>query len=114
MVELDELTSQALDRYFSVLEKVGYMNQKDTDKLILLTFLQEMLEQYAGYITEKDYKLINSVIACLYGSSCLIPFPQYQKLSHPVATYIINTPIRITEDYIVRRSQREGERLVNN
>ena len=114
MGNLDELTFQALERYFSVLEKVGYVKQKDVDKLVLLTFLQDIIEHYSYYITEDDYNMINSIIVCLYGSSCLIPFAQYQKISEPVDNYILSIPIRISEDYTIRHSQEEVERLVNN
>lgn len=114
MENLDELTFQALERYFSVLEKVGYIKQKDVNKVILLTFLQDLMEHYSYYITEDDYNMINNIIVCLYSSSCLIPFAQYQKLSEPIDNYILNIPVRISEDYNIRHTQEEVERLVNN
>ena len=114
MGELDELTFQALERYFSVLEKVGYVKQKDVDKLILLTFLYDIVENYSYYITEDDYNMINDIIACLYGSSCLIPFAQYQKISEPIDNYILTSPVRISENYSIRHSQQDNTRLVNN
>ena len=114
MGDLDELTFEALERYFNVLEKTGYVNEKDVNKLLLLMFIQEVLNEYAYYITEEDYNLINKILVCLFGSSCLIPFMQYQKMAQPIDNYILNTPIRITEDNIIRHTQSEEERLVNN
>jgi len=39
MENLDNLASQALERYFKVVEKTGYVNERDTNKLMLLLFL---------------------------------------------------------------------------
>ena len=114
MEYLDELTFQALDRYFSVLQKTGYIQYKDVDKLILLIFLQEIIDQYPYYVTESDYNIINDILVCLYGSTCLIPYSQYQKVSEPIDNYIINTPIRISEDSDIRTSQEDNIRLIND
>jgi hypothetical protein len=39
MENIDNLTYQSFERYFNVLEKTGYMKDKDVNKLILLMFL---------------------------------------------------------------------------
>jgi len=39
MENLDNLAYQALERYFKVVEKTGYVNERDTNKLMLLLFL---------------------------------------------------------------------------
>lgn len=113
MENLDELSFQSLERYFTVLEKTGYMNDVDTNKLMLLLFLQEFLDTYSHYITEDDYNLINSIIVCLYSTSCLIPYVQYKKLTEPLNDYILTVPIRTTEEDIIRHSEIETLRLVN-
>lgn len=43
MEELDKLVADSLDRYFTVLQSVGYISETNTNKLILLQFLQEFL-----------------------------------------------------------------------
>lgn len=113
MGELDNIAYEAINRYFTVLEKTGYVNNTDVNKLLLLQFLQEFVHEYQGYITEKDYNLINDIIVCLSGSSCLIPFQQYKQLSVPIETFIYSIPVRITEGRTIRHTEKEGLRLVN-
>ena len=114
MEELNKLVADSLERYFTVLGSVGYVSDINTNKLILLQFLQEFLQEYQGYITEADYTKIESILQCLAGSSCLIPFKEYMLISQPIETYIYSTPVRITEDSILRHVEVDGDlRLVN-
>lgn len=114
MEDLNDITLQALNRYFKVLESVGYMSDSDTNKLILLQFLQEFLYEYREYITESDYTKIETVLQCLAGSSCLVPYKQYKMINLPSETYIYTTPVRLTEDVILRSLESDGIlRLVN-
>ena len=39
MEYLDKMLMEALNRYFTVLEKTGYINDADTDRIILLSYL---------------------------------------------------------------------------
>ena len=114
MEELDKLTYDSLERYFTVLEKVGYTSETNVNKLILLQFLQEFIQNYEYYITEEDYNKIESIIQCLSGASCLIPYKQYKSMSLPVNGYTVLEPVRITEDEIIRHTEaEEGLRLVD-
>ena len=117
MEELDNLVSESLNRYFTVLESVGQVSDADTSKLILLQFLQEFLQEYQGYITEEDYRVIDRIIQCLAGTSCLIPYRQYQQLSIPVTGYIFNIPYRINVQsdgqHLRAVEYKDGLRLVN-
>ena len=114
MEELNKLTADALDRYFTVLGSVGYISEANTNKLILLQFIQKFLQEYQGYITEADYTKIESILQCLAGSSCLIPFKEYMLISQPIESYIYSSPVRITEDSILRHVEVDGDlRLVN-
>lgn len=114
MEELDKLVADSLDRYFTVLGSIGYVSETNTNKLILLQFLQEFLQEYQGYITEADYTKIESILQCLAGSSCLIPFKEYMLISQPVESRIYSAPVRITEDSILRHVEVDGDlRLVN-
>lgn len=116
MEDLDNITYQAINRYFTVLEKTGYIKDSDVNKLILLQFLQNFVYEYQGYITEEDYNTINLIITCLIGSSCLIPFKQYKQMTVPMQNYMRNIPVRVVEqdDQTLRQAQSEfGLRLVN-
>lgn len=57
------------------------MKQKSIDSLLVLNFLYELLyKDYRGYINEEDYHTIERALNCLYGTNCLIPYPDYQKM----------------------------------
>ena len=114
MEELDKLLAESLDRYFTVLENLGYVSDVNTNQLLLLQFIQEFLQEYQGYITEAEYTKIESVISCLSGSTCLIPYKQYTLISEPSWGYIYTVPVRTTEDFILLHVEAdEGLRLVN-
>ena len=114
MEELDKLVADSLDRYFTVLGSIGYVSETNTNKLILLQFLQEFLQEYQGYITEADYTKIESILQCLAGSSCLIPFKEYMLISQPIQGYIYTVPVRITQESVLRQVESDGDlRLVN-
>lgn len=76
-----DITRQALhsvDNYFSALSQFGYKKQSDIDKLLILLFIEEILTgEMRFFVTEEDYRSIDNALNCLYGSSCLIPYPQY-------------------------------------
>lgn len=111
MEELNKLVADSLDRYFTVLGSIGYVSETNTNKLILLQFLQEFLQEYQGYITEADYTKIESILQCLAGSSCLIPYKEYLLASELVPSIF---SMRITEDKILRHTEVEKDlRLVN-
>lgn len=115
MEELDNLTYEAFTRYFSVLEKTGYIKDSEVNKLLLLSFIQKFLKEYQYYITEEDYNIISRVISCLSGSSCLIPFKQYKQLSIPIDE-VISTSINVrlsTEEDVRNIQEGNGVRLVN-
>lgn len=79
---MDNMVYQSLMSYFNVLEKTGYMSFPQVQKLLVLCFYRDFVFQdYRGILTKYDYHLIEQVLACLYGSTCLIPYPDYLKMS---------------------------------
>lgn len=78
MERLNYLLCEALVRYFTVLNKTGYKKQSDVNVLLLLMFLQELLENYEEFIDNYDYNIISDIITCLYDKSCLVPFDTYK------------------------------------
>lgn len=114
MEQFDIILNESLDRYFTVLEKTGYVNSNDVDKLLLLNFLQEFLNECEYIISEEDYILINNIIDCISDTSCLIPYRQFKQPNEPLVGYINNVLIRITEQEDSRISVlSEDVRLVN-
>ena len=77
---MDEFVYNALDRYFHALELKGYQKWEDVEKLLILLFYKDfMYDDYRGYITKEDYRVIEQALNCLYGTSCLIPYPECMK-----------------------------------
>ena len=69
----------ALNNYFSLLSHTGYKSYSEVYKLLVLSFIEEMISgDMKEYLTEEDYKYISSVMECLYGS-CIIPYPDNNK-----------------------------------
>ena len=78
---MDEMLYDSLMRYFHTLELKGYMPYKDMMKLLVLGFYRDFVfSDYRGIITRDDYLLIERALDCLYGSTCLIPYPDYLKM----------------------------------
>lgn len=77
---MDNIIYTALSRYYHALGLKGYMPYSDTMKLLVLIFYRDFVfGDYRGTIPQKDYYLIERALYCLYGSNCLIPYPDYMK-----------------------------------
>ena len=78
---MDEFVYSAFDTYFKTLEKLGYMSQRNVNSLLVLNFFYELIYQdYRGYVKQEDYHAIDEALNCLYGTTCLIPYPDYLKM----------------------------------
>ena len=81
MVVMDNIIYTALKGYYDALEKLGYMSSKHSEKLLVLCFLRDFVfHDYRGLLNKEDYYLIEKALNCLYGSTCLIPYPDYLKM----------------------------------
>ena len=79
---MDEIIYNALSRYYHALETLGYMAHHHAQKLLLLIFYRDFVyHDYRGLISKKDYLLIEKALNCLFGSTCLIPYPDYLKMN---------------------------------
>ena len=78
---MDEIIYDALTRYYHALELKGYMPYSHAEKLLVLIFYRDFVfNDYRGIITRDDYLLIERALDCLWGSTCLIPYPDYLKM----------------------------------
>lgn len=69
---------EALCKYDRRLCNVGYMKQSEVNKLLLLCAVQRLVDcDFRGLMNKADYALINKVMYSLYGTSCLLPYPDY-------------------------------------
>ena len=78
---MDEMIYNALSSYYHALGVKGYMPYKDAQKLLLLIFYRDFIYgDFRGVISREDYKTIERALNCLFGSTCLIPYPDYLKM----------------------------------
>lgn len=103
MINISELSLASIKNYYSILEQNGFIPDSEVYKVLLLSFLSELLEdRYAYYLTDKDLKLIINIASCLSTSSCVIPFLGMAIDTEPVKGYANELYPRITEDSIIR------------
>lgn len=113
-VEVIEEVFKSIKSYFKALSQFGYKKQSDVDRLLVYNFIIELLTgDMRIYITEDDYRSINQALNCLYGSSCLIPYPQYRNedalFGHLFDQGIISP--RITQDNNLRFTEDDTARF---
>lgn len=103
-MELANYVHESLNKYFSSLKYSGYKSYNEVNKLLILVFIEELLNgAMSKYITDEDYKIINNSMNCLYGS-CMIPYPVYRnRISHVVDRALHKH--RVTETYTLRLTE---------
>ena len=73
-----EQVYNSLSKYFIHLGNTGYVKQSSVERLLLFTLIQEFVDNVLGlYLTKEDYLEINKALYCLYGSDCMIEYPDY-------------------------------------
>ena len=102
MEDFNLITIDTLNKYFDILSKAGYVKSKEVNKVIILTFLSRLLNDFFEYITEEDYNYIIKSVYCL--SDCLIRLPKYKVFKDSLIHHKYNDGLmlRITEDELNR------------
>ena len=78
---MDDILYEALTKYYHALEVKGYMSKAHSTKLLVMAFYRDfMFNDYRALLSKRDYCLIEKALDCLYGTSCLIPYPDYLKM----------------------------------
>lgn len=78
---MDEMLYGVLTRYYHALGLKGYMPYRDSVKMLVLIFLKDfVLHDFRGTLSKEDYHTIEKALDCLYGTTCLIPYPDYLKM----------------------------------
>ena len=75
---MDEIVYNSIVRYFSTLSNLGYISYEDVNSLLFLTAIQEFIyKDFRGFINEDDYREIEKALYKVFGTSCLVPYPEY-------------------------------------
>ena len=78
---MDKIIFNALEAYYNALEKKGYMADIYWKKLLVLIFYRDFVfGDYRGFLSKEDYLLIEKSLECIWGTVCLIPYPDYLKM----------------------------------
>lgn len=79
---MDSIVYDALSRYYHTLEVKGYLSDINVNKLLILCFYKDFIfDDYRGLISKDDYVKIEKALYCLFGTTCLIPYPDYLKMN---------------------------------
>lgn len=78
---MDEIIYNALCNYYHVLEKTGYVSYSQMERLLILCFYRDFVyNDFRGTLSKEDYGIIERALDCLWGSTCLMPYPDYLKM----------------------------------
>lgn len=78
---MDDILLEALTKYYHALEVKGYMSKVHSEKLLVMAFYWDFIyNDYRALLSKRDYCLIERALDCIYGTSCLIPYPDYLKM----------------------------------
>ena len=78
---MDEFIYNGISTYYNALGKLGYYKYQDVFRLLLLCFYRDFVfHDYRGILSREDYHEIELALNCLFGTSCLIPYPDYLKM----------------------------------
>lgn len=113
---MDEIIYNALSNYYETLSKTGYMSPKEGQKLMLLIFYRDFVfNDYRGLLSKEDYHTIEKALDCLWGSSCLIPYPDYLKMGklHLGETTEIAQRLKNLEEEPVLKLIRDASEIEN-
>lgn len=108
--------SDILENYFNILSQTGYYKYSSVYKILVFLFIDDILNtEMNTFVTEDDYKLMVDILECLYGSECLIPYPEFKELTTTLSTILgSSSAYRITEDSNVRISEDSFYRLIES
>ena len=78
---MDNVVYNAVKGYYDTITKLGYYKYGDVFKLLVLCFFRDFVyNDYRGIISRADYFEIEKALNCLFGTTCLIPYPDYLKM----------------------------------
>lgn len=120
--KIPEQLMQTIDNYYNILEQTGYYNYSSVCKILVLSFIDDLLNtEFNSFISEDDYKLIADILNCFTSSDCLIPYSEFTEYTNATNSSIdkndnpsvlASYSNRITEDYNLRIAQDSSFRII--
>ena len=103
MDNITAISSEAFERYFNTLSKLGYKSYSDVDKLLVLSIIEDILSgELSFFVTEEDYRSITNALYCIMGNNCLIDLPSYDTWDSAIHENKNRGSYRLTEGDVLR------------
>lgn len=112
MDKLNDITLKAIQRYFDYLDNMGYVTVNDFNVIRALDAINDLVNNFSQYITDKDYTLIMKALQCL-GNNCFIDQFSFktQESIFKSSDFKKNAQFRLTEDSILRTTENNNIRI---
>lgn len=79
---MDNIIYDSLVKYYKILSHLGYKSYNDVYKILFLIAVNKFIKTFGDTITKDDHRLIERSIYKVYGTRCLIPFPNYCSIKN--------------------------------
>lgn len=113
-MDIKQLTLNSIQRYYKILAKTGSVDYSQVYKLLLLTFVEELFnDEFSWFITKEDYAKLTSIIECISKNTCIVLWDKTAIHIEPIKNYLEDTPIRISEENIIKLAETDILRLTN-
>lgn len=74
---MDDLLYNALLKYFTRLSHFGQTTDAELRKIIFYCFIDELVKTPSVVITPDEYAELEKALYAIYGTTCLISYPDY-------------------------------------
>lgn len=114
---MDSIIYTTITGYYSTLNKLGYFKYEDVFRILVLCFFRNFVyNDYRGLLSKEDYLEIEKALDCLYGTNCLIPYPDYLKMGklHLGETTELASRLKALENEKVLKAGDLREQLSNS
>lgn len=114
-MEHTENVYNSLNKYFNVLEAVGYYRDEGVRGLLMYLFITDaILNGPLGiYLDDEGMTAFNNVLRCLHNSGCLVDYVETEKISRPKG-YVPWNILRKSEVCQMRFTQGDDPRITED
>ena len=115
MEELNLITLNAISGYYNNLKYLGYVDCEETNNVILLSFINDLINTFPQYITNSDYNTILKTVQYLSDKSCFISAPHFltQESLFKDSNYYKQKLFRLSEDSLFRLTEDNDQRIID-
>lgn len=105
MKEIKEVFLTGVDRYFTHLSNFGTINNTNKNAVIITLFIGQILNgPLASFVSEKDYRIMDNLLHCLYLKSCLITYNKFCESKSLLKDMDTEKNPKLTQERLFRTS----------